>query len=41
MGRAGRARMRESFSFEAQAAAYVRLFESLRPVASDGVTCRA
>ena len=31
MGRAGRKRMCESFSFEAQAAAYVRLFESLRP----------
>jgi glycosyltransferase involved in cell wall biosynthesis len=31
MGRAARKRMREEFSFEAQAAAYVRLFESLRP----------
>jgi glycosyltransferase involved in cell wall biosynthesis len=31
MGRAGRERMRDAFSFEAQAAAYVRLFESLRP----------
>lgn len=31
MGRAGRERVRESFSFEAQATAYVRLFESLRP----------
>jgi glycosyltransferase involved in cell wall biosynthesis len=30
MGRAGRERMRELFSFEAQAAAYLRLFESLR-----------
>jgi glycosyltransferase involved in cell wall biosynthesis len=31
MGRAARKRMRAEFSFEAQAAAYVRLFESLRP----------
>jgi hypothetical protein len=29
MGRAARERMRERFSFAAQAAAYVRLFESL------------
>jgi glycosyltransferase involved in cell wall biosynthesis len=33
MGAAARARMREHFSFSAQAAAYVRLFESLRPQA--------
>jgi glycosyltransferase involved in cell wall biosynthesis len=31
MGEAGRRRMRDEFSFEAQAAAYVRLLESLRP----------
>ncbi|OWK47313.1 glycosyltransferase [Fimbriiglobus ruber] len=31
MGAAGRERMREQFSFEAQAAAYVRLFETLCP----------
>jgi glycosyltransferase involved in cell wall biosynthesis len=31
MGAAARARVREHFSFAAQAAAYVRLFESLRP----------
>jgi len=30
MGAAARARMRDHFSFAAQAAAYVRLFESLR-----------
>jgi glycosyltransferase involved in cell wall biosynthesis len=31
MGAAGRRRMRDEFSFEAQAAAYVRLLDSLRP----------